>query len=97
MSGKALECIEGFFLSNTPQAFKDALAQRFGNLIHVWNAFRKRLFDLQIINKSDSANLRKFSDYLKQCLTVQSVYPSLNILNDELEAMKVLSKLPDWL
>ena len=64
------------------------LDERFCNPIHVGNAFRKRLFDWQIINKSNSANLRKFSDYLKQRLTAQSVYPTLNILNDEVGTMK---------
>ncbi|XP_064632518.1 uncharacterized protein LOC135490878 [Lineus longissimus] len=100
LSGPARECVEGFLYLNTETAYHDAkalLEKRYGDPFTVTNAFRNKLEAWNKIPPRDGAALRKFFDFLKQCLTAMKSINTLGVLNDERENKKVLAKLPDWM
>ena len=100
LGGPARDSVEGFFLLNTSTAFQDAfklLEARYGNSFVMGNAFRDKLENWPKISSRDYAALRKFSDFLQQCLSGMKTIPSLRFLDDDGETRKLLLKLPDWL
>lgn len=100
LSGEAKEAVEGFLLLSTPGAYEDAkavLEKRYGDSFVVAGAFRDKLERWPKIPNNDGKSLRKFSDYVNQCVKAMETVPSLNVLNDERENFKLLQKMPPWL
>ncbi len=101
LSGDAKECVEGYFLLSSGDAYQEALAvleSRFGNSFVLSNAFRDKLEAWPRINARDSASLRKFVDFLRQCDVASHSIPSLKkALDDERGNSQILSKLPEWI
>lgn len=94
------DVIENYFLMSNEDAYDEAkklLDQRYGNPFVIANAFRDKLENWPKINSRDGIGLQRFGDFLKQCHTAMQSIGSLNILNDDRENKKLLSKLPDWL
>ncbi|CAG2238517.1 unnamed protein product [Mytilus edulis] len=80
------EVIENLFLIATDDSYFDAkklLDQRYGDPFIVGNAFRDRLEKWPKIASRDSLGLRKFSDYIKQCLSAMKTIKNLNVLNND--------------
>ncbi|CAC5383611.1 unnamed protein product [Mytilus coruscus] len=93
------EVIENFLVLSTEDAYDDAkelLEKRYGDPFIIRNAFRDRLDNWPKVQSRDNIALRKFSDFLKQCLSAMKTMGTLNALNDDRENRKLLSKLPDW-
>ena len=100
ISGKARECIEGYFLytsDSTYEEAKAALDKRFGDMFILQNAYREKLEKFSIIAPRDSAGLRRYADLLRQCLSASRVIPSMSALNDIRENQRMQGKLPEWL
>ena len=100
LSDKVKEDVEGYFCQNTEEAFSDAmklLDERFGNSFIIGEAFRDKIDNWPKIHNRDGRGLRKFADFLRQCLSAMNSISSLQHLNDEREQRKILTKLPDWL
>ena len=100
LSGPALECIQDMFLLDSSTSYPIAmkcLMQRFGDPYIVSHAFHERLTNWARISDHDVSGLRKYSDFVQQCLVAQTLYPNLNILYHEKENNHIVSKLPDKL
>ena len=100
LGGKAFECVEGYFLLSTEEAYIEArhkLDVRFGDPFVVGKAFRDKLDKWHKVAPYDGLSLRKFADYLSQCETAMITISSLNALNDDREIQKIQTKLPDWM
>ena len=99
MSGEARKAIQGYFLLSTGAYNKSyqMLVERYGNQFKVAGSFRQRLKAWQKISSTDSAGLREYVDFLRQCETAMSSLPALSILNDEYENAEMIKKLPGWL
>lgn len=100
VGGEAKECIEGFLLECSDDAYFDAKARldaRFGDAFSVASAFRKKLHDWPKINNRDGTGIQKLSDFMKQCVSAMKTNANLHILNDSRENQAVLRKLPEWL
>ena len=96
-AGEARSAIEALFLCPGKESYEAALEileSRFGNTSMVASAYRKRLETWPKIADRDGKGLQKFSDYLRQICVAKKTYKSLDILSDEFENRKLLSKLP---
>jgi len=72
-----------YYLDNV-DAFSKAkkiLTSRFGNPFTVADAFRKRINSWPKIQPNDGQSLRKFSDFLEHCNTMNTIQ-YLNVFND---------------
>ena len=99
-SGAARNAIEALFLcpnSTSYAAAREILDTRFGDPSKVCAAFRRRLEGWPRISEKDGTGLQRFSDFLVQLCVAKRTYPSLNILSDEFENKKILTKLPSYL
>ena len=99
LTGEALEAVEGLTYLCTEEAYNSTwkiLEERFGNPLVVAGGFRDKIRDWPRIDSKDGKGLRRFADYLRQCLEAMSTIPSLSILNDSKENQEMLRKLPDW-
>ena len=100
LSGEAKAAVEGYFLLMTDDAYDEAkalLEERYGDSFVIANAFRNKLEAWPKVQSRDGAGLRKYADFLRQCETAMNSIGSLNVLNDDRENRKMLTKLPDWL
>ena len=100
LGGEALEAVEGFLLLDSPDAYQDAkelLQQRYGDSFTLANAYRDKLEAWPKIQGNDPKALRRYSDFLRQCLAAKESISSLSVLDDDRENHKLLTKLPDWL
>ena len=99
LGGKARECIEGYFLYSSESSFaeaKELLDKRFGDPYVIQSAFRDKLEGYPKIPSRDSAALRKYSDFLRQCLAASKVIPCMDSLSDVRENKRMQEKLPEW-
>jgi hypothetical protein len=100
LKGEAKEAIEGLFYFDTDEAYQSAweqLDKRYGNPFMISEAFRRKLYQWPEIQANDSRALRKFSDFLQQCMVAKSQVSSLAILDDCYENRRLLVKLPRWI
>ena len=100
VDGDAKEAISGYFRQQTSSAYQDALdtlQEEFGNNNLVEDSFRDKLESYPKIPPKDQAALKKYSYFLKQCLSAQRAIPSLRVLDDRRENKKFVKTLPDWL
>ena len=61
---------------------KEPLDKRFGDPYVIQSAFRDELEGYPKIPSRDSAALRKYSDFLRQCLAASKVIPCMDSLSD---------------
>ena len=97
---EARECIQGLLDVPTDGSYEQALAalhNRYGQQFVVANAYRDKLENHPKIKGNDAKSLRKFSDFLRQCLAMLSSIDSLYVLDDARQNRMICSKLPDWL
>jgi len=97
LGGAAKEAVEGLFLLDTAAAYREAkliLEERFGHPFLVTESFRDKLEAWPKVKLP--SELRRLSDFLKQCQVAMTCVPGLEILNDCRENRKLLRKLPDW-
>ena len=100
LGGAAKECIEGYLLLSSDMAYDEAqtlLEQRYGDPYIVASAYRKKLETYPKISPKDGQALRKYSDFLRQCLATMQSMEELRVLNDPHQNKEMCSKLPDWL
>ena len=100
LSGSPREAIEGHCLVASDNSFKEAkllLKKRYGDPYVIASAFRDKLDSWPKIQVRDGISLRKFSDFLQQCLAAKPTLPSLRFLDDERENRKLSSKMPEWI
>ena len=65
--GKANDIVKGFLCLSSESAYDEArklLNQRFGNPVHVAEAYKTRMRNWPQINDGDSGGLQDFSDFL---------------------------------
>ena len=99
-AGPAREAIEALLLLPNEESYVAAISileERFGDPSKVCSAFRRKLEEWPKISAKDGPALRKLSDFLTQLAVAKKSYPPLNILDDEFENKKILSKLPGYL
>lgn len=100
VGGAAKEALEGYFLTDSEDSYYaawDLLNERYGEPFVIAKAFRDRLHSWPKIGSRESADLRKFVDFLRSCKSAMAHNKSLNVLNDGIENQKLTAKLPDWL
>ena len=100
LSGSVREVVENFFLLTSEDAYGEAkqlLEERYCDPFVIGCAFRDRLEKWPKIQEKDSFGLRRFSDFLKQCLTAMSSVKGLSVLNDDRENRKMLMMVSEWL
>lgn len=99
ITGDARDAVENYFLLSSDETYDEAkrlLDERFGDPFVIGNSFRERLEKWPKITNRDGTGLRKFSDFLRQCHTAMETISTLQILDDDRENRKLISKLPDW-
>lgn len=100
VNGPAKECIAGYFILNTEEAYFHArkqLKERYGRKSSVARAMREKLDRWPKIGPHDGQQLQKFSDFLSQVKSAMATVPELRILNDSQEIEKIAERLPRWL
>lgn len=100
LSGDARKCVEGYFVTNTNDAYlavRETLKNRYGNKQGISRSFRKKLADWPKIHPRNGQALREFSDFLGHLRSAMISNRSLRILNDCEENEKIVDKVPDWL
>lgn len=100
VSGEAKQAINGYFVLNSENAYKDAKAlldKRYGSPFLVSQAFRHKLYQWPKLPNGDSKALINLTDFLIQCKTAMNEIPSLSILNDSEENKKMVRLLPETL
>ncbi len=98
--GEARQCIEELFMLPPTRAYPKAMSileERFGNPFLIGWAFRRKLRNWPKIEGRDAKGLRKYGDFLRQCLLAKNEIPNLKILDDEEYNQEMLTKLPDWI
>ena len=73
----------------------DLLAQRYGSTFLITEAYRDKLESWPKILAKDGKGLRKYGDFLQQCLIAMETVKGLSILNDCRENRKMLTKIPE--
>ena len=97
--GQANEVVKGFLAVNSDNTYKEArklLDDRFGNPVHVAEAYKSRLRNWSTIKDGDSAGLRTFSDFLIRCQEAVRTVGSLNELDSTQTLIKMSAKLPSY-
>ncbi|KAL4004275.1 signal-regulatory protein delta [Sarotherodon galilaeus] len=100
VGGAAREALEGYFLIGSDTAYVAAwelLNERYGQPFMIAKACRDKLHAWPKIASRESADLRKFVDFLRSCECAMAHNESLHILDDGIENQKLTAKLPDWL
>ena len=97
--GKANEIVKGFLAVNSEDAYTEArklLDQRFGNPVHVAEAYKSRLRNWPKIKDGDSAGLQAFSDLLFRCQEAVKISGSKGELDSSQMIIQVSAKLPSY-
>ena len=97
--GAAKSAILGLTLIPSEESYKEAmktLDQRFGNKRAIAEQFRRQLESWPRIPNSRPEEIRKLSDFIKQCVTAQKTMRQLSVLDDPHVIDGIASKLPEW-
>ena len=97
--GKANEIVKGFLAVNSEDAYTEArklLDQRFGNPVHVAEAYKLRLRNWPQIKDGDSAGLQAFSDFLFRCQEAVKISDSKDELDSSQIIIQVSAKFPSY-
>ena len=85
LSDEALDCIKGLHTLNTTDAYDEArriLDERFGDPYDVADAYREQLESWPKIGADDNKGLRKYADFLRQCVIATHSIRELTKLSD---------------
>ena len=97
--GKANNVVKGFLAMSSDSAYEKArkmLDQRFGNPVHVAEAYKSNLRSWSKINDGDSSGLQDFSDFLVRCEEAMKTMQSMGDLDSTETLHLVSSKLPSY-
>ena len=97
--GKANNVVKGFLAMSSDSAYVKArkmLDQRFGNPVHVAEAYKSSLRSWSKINDGDSSGLQDFSDFLVRCEEAMKKMQSMGDLDSTETLRLVSSKLPSY-
>ena len=97
--GKANNVVKGFLAMSSDSAYERArkmLDQRFGNPVHVAEAYKSSLRSWSKINDGDSSGLQDFSDFLVRCEEAMKTMQSMGDLDSTETLRLVSSKLPSY-
>ena len=97
--GKANNVVKGFLAMSSDSAYDKArkmLNQRFGNPVHVAEAYKSSLRNWPKINDGDSSGLQDFSDFLIRCEEAMKTMQSMGDLDSTETLRLVSSKLPSY-
>ena len=97
--GKANNVVKGFLAMSSDSAYEKArkmLDQRFGNPVHVAEAYKSNLRSWSKINDGDSSGLQDFSDFLVRCEEAMKTMQSMGDLDSTETLRLVSSKLPSY-
>ncbi|XP_032425349.1 uncharacterized protein LOC116724101 isoform X1 [Xiphophorus hellerii] len=100
VGGCVKEALDGYFLIGSEDSYMAAwniLNERYGEPFVIAKAFRDKLHTWPKLQGKDSAELRKFVDFLQSCQSAMTTNENLNVLNDGIENQRLAAKLPDWL
>ncbi|XP_062413832.1 uncharacterized protein LOC134105270 [Pungitius pungitius] len=100
VGGAAREALEGYFLIDSEHSYCAAwnlLNERYGDPFVIAKAFRDKLHAWPKLASRESAELRRFVDFLRSCEAAIVHIESLKVLNDDIENQRLTAKLPDWL
>ena len=92
--------MNSLFDLSDPHAYDKAmnlLGQRYESSFLIIETYRDKLDNWLKLQPNDGISLRKYSDFLKQCLIAMDTVKGLGILNDCRENRKMLLKLPEYL
>ena len=98
-SGKANDVVNGFLAMSSDSAYERArnmLDHRFGNSVHVAEAYKSRLRSWPKINDGDSSGIQDFSDFLVRCEEAMKTMHSMGDLDSTETLRLVSSKLPSY-
>ena len=85
LSDEARDCIKGLHTLNTTDAYDEArhiLDERFGDPYDVANAYREQLESWPKIGADDNKGLKKYADFLRQCVIATHSIRELTKLSD---------------
>ena len=91
--------MKGFICRSSESAYDEArklLNQRFGNLVHVAEAYKTRMRNWPQINDGDSGGLQDFSDFLVRFKEAVKTVSSLVELNSTQTVRQMSRKLPSY-
>jgi len=97
--GKANDVVNGFLAMSSDSAYAKArkmLDQRFGNPVHVAEAYKSSLRSWSKINYGNSSGLQDFSDFLVHCKEAMKTMQSMEDLDSTETLHLVSSKLPSY-
>ena len=97
--GKANNIVKGFLAMSSDSAYDKArkmLDQRFGNPVHVAEAYKSSLRNWPKINDGHSSGLQDFSDFLIQWEEATKTIQSMGDLDSTETLSLVCSKLPSY-
>ena len=97
--GKANNIVKGFLAMSSDSAYNKArkmLDQRFGNPVHVAEAYKSSLRNWPKINDGHSSGLQDFSDFLIQWEEATKTIQSMGDLDSTETLSLVCSKLPSY-
>ena len=85
-----------YFLDSAYEKARKMLDQRFGNPVHVAEAYKSSLRGWSKINDGDSSGLQEFSDFLVCCEEAMKTMQSMGDLDSTKTLHLVSSKLPSY-
>jgi len=97
--GKANDVVKGYLAISSDSTYERArkmLDHRFGNPIHVAEAYKSSLRSWPKINDRDSGGIQDFADFLVRCEEAMKTMQSMGDLNSTETLCLVSSKLPSY-
>ena len=96
---KANEVVKGFLAMSSDSAYKEArklLDHRFGNPVHVAEAYKSSLRKWPQISDGNSSGLQEFSDFLVRCEEAMKTMNSMGDLDSTQTLLQISAKLPSY-
>ena len=96
---KANEVVKGFLAMSSDSAYKEArklLDHRFGNPVHVAQAYKSSLGKWPQISDGNSSGLLEFSDFLVRCEEAMKTMNSMGDLDSTQTLLQISAKLPSY-
>ncbi|XP_078382421.1 uncharacterized protein LOC144665122 [Oculina patagonica] len=97
--GKANQVVKGFLAMTSDSAYEKArkmLDDRFGNPVHVAEAYKSRLRNWPKVMDGDSSGIQDFADFLVRCEEAMKKMQSTGDLDSTETLRLVSSKLPSY-
>ena len=96
---KANEVVKGFLAMSSDSAYKEArklLDHRFGNPVHVAEAYKSSLRKWPQISDGNSSGLQEFSAFLVRCEEAMKTMKSMGDLDSTQTLLQISAKLPSY-